>query len=76
MNWQRDVMATAGGASADDLVTDGFLTELQIQSDLYTPITAVKAVQQVEEMASQLERIARRDQFVLENSFRKLVVKR
>lgn len=76
LNWQRDVLAIAGGASADDLVTSGFEDEILRQAELFTPISAVKAVQQVETMASQLERIARRDQFVLEATFRKMVVRR
>lgn len=76
LSWQRDVLILSGGASADELMTIGFEAEIKKQSELYSPITAVKAVQVIELLASQLERIARRDQFVLESAFRKLVVKR
>lgn len=74
--WQRDILALSGGAVVSDLMSVGFEGDIRNQSELYTPVTAIKAVQQVEELASRLERIARRDQFVLESSFRKMVIKR
>ena len=76
LRWQRDILVLAGGACVSDVLTEGFDAELLEQSELFTLVGAVEAVQQVESMGAQFERIARRDQFVLENAFRRMIVRR
>ncbi len=75
-SWHRDILAVLSGAESSSLLLPAFETEIRKQSQLYSIVSAINAVQQIEVLSEQLERIARRDQMVLEACFRKMVVRR